>query len=91
MNRHKKEKHGISTETGQCTEEEAAQILNEMSSRKVYDNETNNTAAPTDREDATDEDGAAHLPKKRRKSLPPRKTVIQVGEVGFRFYDFSVI
>jgi len=66
LNRHKKEKHGI-TDITKTTEEEAAKILNEMSSRKVYDGTTE-----------PDGMGESPQPKKKRKSLPPRKTLTQV-------------
>ena len=58
LNRHKKEKHGI-TDTTQSTEEEAAKILNEMSTRKVYNNDMAHDETTQDdiRQDEITQDG----------------------------------
>ena len=65
LNRHKKDKHNLDANT-ECTDEEAAKILNEMSGKKLTD---------SDNQDCGE---GSPAPKKKRKSFP-RKTVTEEG------------
>ncbi len=68
LNRHKKVKHDLADGVD-CTDEEAAKILNEMSSSKAKPAESD-----------TEGSSSSNVPKKKRKSQPPRKRLAQVAE-----------